>query len=275
MEYSFFFKNHKNQRLFGILHAPEQKLAKGVTILYCSPIFEEKLHSHRVLVNFSRYAASKGIHVLRFDYYGDGESEGLFEEASIESRIDDIESAVEYVKNQVNPSLIILLGLRLGGTLAVLAGESLPKVDGIVAWSPIIDVKQYLYELLRINLSYQLTVHKKIQYNREALISQIMSGGSVNIEGYELTNPLFNEAVHINLLTSAHQFNQPVFVCQINEKQVPDKMLQIFFDSLNVENKQLKNFEESRFWLTQKRIYSPCTELFNSTTKWILSVLSK
>lgn len=89
-ETPFFFRNQKRQRLFGILHEANNEkcvLRCEAAIICCHPLFEEKLHSHRIMVNFARYAASQGFHVLRFDYFGDGESEGLFEQASVSSRI--------------------------------------------------------------------------------------------------------------------------------------------------------------------------------------------
>jgi uncharacterized protein len=273
MEYPFFFKNKNNQRLFGILHSPEKALAGGVAIVCCNPLFEEKLHAHRILVNFARYAVGQGFHVLRFDYYGDGESEGLFEEATITSRIQDIKSAVGLVEKRINPSLIILLGLRLGGTLAIITANNSPQIGGIVAWAPILKVKEYLYEVLRINLSNQLAVHKKILHSRKALIAQINSGKSVNIEGYELSNPFFDQAVRINLLTGGNNLKKPICVFQISEKHGTDKELQKFVDDLENENVEFKKLEESRFWLTQKIIYPACSELFSLTTKWIVSIL--
>jgi uncharacterized protein len=274
MESSFFFKNKNNYRLFGIMHTPERALAGKVAIVCCSPLFEEKLHSHRILVNFARYAADQGIHVLRFDYYGDGESEGLFEEASTVSRIQDIESAVGFIEKEVNPSLIILLGLRLGGTLAILTAHNILKIGGIVAWAPIINVKEYLHQILRINLSNQLAVHKRILCNREGLIAQIMSGKSVNIEGYELSKPFFDQAVRINLLRDRHNLKKPICIFQISEKHATDKELQKFVDDLENENVEFQKLEESRFWLTQKIIYPACTELYSLTTKWIVSFLN-
>lgn len=274
MEFSFFFKNKNNQRIFGILHSPDRALAGGVAIICCNPLFEEKLHSHRILVNFARYAADQGIYVLRFDYYGDGESEGLFEETSVRSRIQDIESAVSFVEKEVSPSLIILLGLRFGATLAILAANTLPQIDSIITWAPIVNVKEYLHKALRVNLSNQLTVHKKILYDRDELIDQIISGKSVNIEGYELSNPFYDQAVHIDLFLEGSQLDKPICVYQISEKCIVDKELSKFINCFENQTVEFKKIVESRFWMTQKIIYPDCMELFSSTTKWVMTVLT-
>src|SRR3982751_2205696 len=90
-----FFPNRENQRLFSVLHrVPSANLA-GVV---CPPLFDEKLWSHRVLVNFARFVAARGVSVLRFDYFGDGESDGRFEDASVSTRLRDIEDAVDFCR---------------------------------------------------------------------------------------------------------------------------------------------------------------------------------
>ena len=275
IESPFFFENKTNRRLFGILHECDAKKAErlcGAAIIYCHPLFEEKLHSHRVMVNFARYAANRGIHVLRFDYFGDGESEGFFEEASISSRISDIFAAIRIAEDRLQASKIFLLGLRLGATLALLASGNHEMVAGIAAWSPIIKGKEYIHTMLRVNLSKQMIVHKKILYNSDALIEKITLGELVNVDGYEISNSLFSEAINIDLVKEPKKTERPIFLVQISPSQKTEKQMQEFLNSSKHGKVHFKIVNEKKFWDPQKVLYSSCEELFSTTVNWISDI---
>ena len=88
METPLFFKNI-NYKLFGVLHQPEHgELTKpSLGIVFCHPFAEEKLIVHRVMVNLARRLTKEGIYCLRFDYMGHGDSDGNFEDSTIETRL--------------------------------------------------------------------------------------------------------------------------------------------------------------------------------------------
>src|SRR5210317_2099212 len=91
MEEPFFFKNRAN-RLFGVKHIPDCSPADtGIVLIHA--FGEEKLWSHRVLVNFARAAARRGYSVLRFDLSGHGDSDGQTEDCTVETFLADIETA--------------------------------------------------------------------------------------------------------------------------------------------------------------------------------------
>src|SRR5689334_5188820 len=149
-----FFLNRDGQRLFGVLH---HGAAAGLAVVVCAPLFDEKLWSHRVFVNFARYCAARGVSVLRFDYYGDGESEGRFEDASVSTRLRDIQDAIEFCRRETGAARVVLVGLAYGATLALRAAlETSAQVAGVVAWSPVIDGKRYINDILRAHLSAQM-----------------------------------------------------------------------------------------------------------------------
>ena len=123
IETPFFFPNADYQ-LFGVLHEPENQTQR-TGFVFCSPFAEEKLWTHRVFVSFAREMAHRGYFVLRFDYMGHGDSEGDFEDSTIESRLSDIKCAVRTLKEKTkNGATVGLLGLRLGATLAALVAEN-------------------------------------------------------------------------------------------------------------------------------------------------------
>ena len=107
--------------------------------MFCHPFAEEKLWSHRVFVNFARELVKIGYTVLRFDYMGHGDSDGKFEESSIETRVSDIKCALQLLREKINDkSKINLLGLRLGATLAAIVAEAAENINRLILWKKII-----------------------------------------------------------------------------------------------------------------------------------------
>ena len=71
----------------------------------------------------------------------------------------------------------------------------------IILWEPIINGSAYMREMIRINLSTQASVYKEIRYNTEALIQMMKEGKTVNVDGYEMAWPLYEQISRIDLLT--------------------------------------------------------------------------
>ena len=59
-----------------------------------------------------------GMHTLRFDYLGTGDSAGDVEQASPAQWVADVKAAVEEIQGRLPASSVTLVGLRLGATLA-------------------------------------------------------------------------------------------------------------------------------------------------------------
>jgi uncharacterized protein len=264
-----FFANRDGRRLFSVLHRPQDDGARGLAVVVCAPLFEEKLWSHRVLVHFARHLAAQGVAVLRFDYFGDGESEGRFEDASVESRLRDVADAVQYCRSQTEAAAVALVGLGYGGTLAVSAGAA-PEagIAGVVAWSPVIDGDRYVNDLLRANLSAQMVVHRKVIHDREALIAQILDNQPVSIEGYEIGRDLFTQMRKLDLLASLRATRRPMLIQQV----APAPRVESQYAALPGLGNPAVSFEtvtELKFWAQQKSVFPPCNELFARTHEWL------
>lgn len=264
-----FFLNRERRRLFGVLHEADAPARRGFGVVCCAPLFEEKLWSHRVLVNLARFLAARGIGTLRFDYFGDGESEGRFEEASVLSRVADTLDAVERCRAQTNVEHVYVLGLRYGATLALSTAMQNTSVAGVVAWAPVIDGDRYLNDILRAHLTAQMVVYRKVIHDREALIGQLGAGRTVNVEGYEISGQLYEQMRAIKVPDLVRGASKPVLIQQIGPS-----------DSLDHSYVELAGFgnpavavqpiRESKFWTQQRSIYPPCEELFTRTATWLL-----
>jgi alpha/beta superfamily hydrolase len=266
-----FFRSRSGQRLFGILHqADTSAVGKQVAVVFCAALFEEKLWSHRVMVNCARFLAKHGISVLRFDYFGDGESEGRFEEASVTSRVTDTIDALRFCREQTDAQHVFVLGLSYGATLAVQAGLREQSAAGVVAWAPVIDGGKYVQDLLRVNLSAQMVVHRRVVHDREALVAKILNDEFVNIEGYELGRQLYLEIVSADVRAILSDATKPTLILQIAPGERVDNQYGWLTEPVNARV-QFGLIRQEKFWTQQKSAFPPSNELFNRTRDWLLS----
>lgn len=210
-----FFLAREGHRLFAVLHEPAGP-ASGRTLVFCHPLAEEKLWSHRTFVAFARELAASGHLALRFDYMGNGDSDGDFSEASVETAIADIVSAIDWLRERSGRHRTTLVGLRFGATVAALVAERTPGIDELVLWAPIVDGARYMQELLRINVATQSAVYREIRHDRAQLVEQMRGGSAVNVDGYQLTLALFEQSSAIRLDASPKTFRGRCLVVQID-----------------------------------------------------------
>lgn len=133
--------------LFGIDDAPQGTAATKGAVLLCYPFGAEYMRSHRAMRELARRLAELGFHVLRFDYFGCGDSSGLASEATLDEWVDNACAALDELREASGIALPSILGLRLGAAVAALALGRGAKADGLVLWDPIVSGRAYLDEL--------------------------------------------------------------------------------------------------------------------------------
>ena len=145
--------------------------------------------SHRVLYQLAVKLSRRGIHVLRFDYYGCGDSAGDFEQGSLGQWVRDIHRASIELARQSNLSLISVLGLRLGATLALMAASQSDHFSSLILWQPILEGPRYLKELSDIQKKFS----KRIKGNKRSV-----SGNTQEVLGFPLTAELKQDLKEIS-----------------------------------------------------------------------------
>jgi exosortase A-associated hydrolase 2 len=275
IETPFFFRNG-DYNLFGVLHHPtdESKTNSKTGIVFCDPFGEEKLWAHRVMVNFARDLARNSFWAFRFDCMGHGDSDGNFEDSTIETRVSDIHRAVEVLKEKTNVKQIGLLGLRLGGTLGMLASKRNRTIDILILWNPVISGNSYIQECLRSNLAMQMSTYRRILHTREQLISELISGKLVNIDGYLISADLYQQLSGIDLLNQQENCAKRVFIVQIQKSEQAERALDdldrlcLRIREYAEEVKKVKVCEDS-FWRELKAYYQRADTLFGVTLEWL------
>ncbi|MEQ1794012.1 MAG: alpha/beta hydrolase [Nitrospira sp.] len=263
-----FFENGA-YRLFGVLHEPAAA-PSGWGWVFCHPFAEEKLWAQRVYVSFARMLAARGARVLRFDAMGNGDSQGEFSDSSVDTMLSDIGCAIKMLERSSGTALSVgLLGLRFGATLAALAAEQYSTVGKLVLWEPIVDGGKYMQELLRVNLTTQTAIYKEIRHNREALVRMMREEGrTVNVDGYEIAYPCYEQASAVKLNEGGKRFAGPCLIVQMGRAGQPIrsevKALQATYRSADI-----REVVEEPFWKEIKQWYRTAPNLFETTSAWV------
>lgn len=133
------------RRLFGILDPAQTRSSQPQAAVICYPWGPEYIFSHRALRHLSRQLAARGFNVLRFDYYGSGDSAGDDSEMRLSGSCEDIVAAIEELKDICDAKAVTLIGLRLGASLAAQIATSRRKdVTALVMWDPAVSGPEHL-----------------------------------------------------------------------------------------------------------------------------------
>lgn len=116
--------------LAGVLHSPAD--GASACIIACHGLFSSK--DSEKYVDIAHRFCEENLAVLRFDFRGCGESGGKFEDTSLTGRMEDLESALNFVQEQGYESVGVM-GSSLGGTVAVLAAAKDRRVKALVTWA--------------------------------------------------------------------------------------------------------------------------------------------
>ena len=185
-----------NSRLWGALHSPHGR--PRAAVLFCHPLFEERKSACRVMVDSARALAQDGALCLRFDYRGCGDSPGDFTDHGVSDWIEDIGAAFRHLKDRAGACPCGILGLRLGGTLSLMAAAISPlEADFLALWAPVADGRAYLQNEFRRKLVAEMVMFGSSRATRESLVEELQAGRSIDLEGYTLSPALYRELCDI------------------------------------------------------------------------------
>jgi alpha/beta superfamily hydrolase len=137
----------RDKLLFGIYHPAAAKPVRSIGVVICPPVGVEYVQTHRALRQVALYLSKAGFHVLRFDYFGTGDSGGDTIEASFPQWLDDVSVAMDELKDTAGVSECSLIGLRLGASLAMLSTAQRDDIRDIILWDPIVHGQDYIDDL--------------------------------------------------------------------------------------------------------------------------------
>src|SRR5713226_8816530 len=119
--------------LFCVLHHPSDRPSVGVVI--CPSILSEELKIYGTQVLAARAFAAGGLAVVRFHYRGTGHSGGTMGDTTVDTMLEDVGTAVAYLKDESGVDALAFCGGRFGGLIAGLASQTHPGAP-LLLWEP-------------------------------------------------------------------------------------------------------------------------------------------
>lgn len=143
-----FYFGRSERPLFGVYSHGRPNADVSHSVLLCYPVGSEYMRAHRAFRQLNTLLNRAGMNVLRFDYSCTGDSGGDGIESSVEAWLDDVDWALDELKDNADTETVSVAGLRLGATLATRASAIRDDVDHLLLWDPIVSGSDYLDAVL-------------------------------------------------------------------------------------------------------------------------------
>ena len=167
-------------------------MARGTAVVLVCPLGHEYVRSHRAFQKLATLLERRGYPVLRFDFSGSGDSEGDLEEARLDHWLDDLSTSLAEVRRRSGARQVVLVGMRLGASVAAIFAARRPDVDALVLWDAIVSGDEYVHELE--------TLQRDVSRSTSASFrGPLTDPEGMEVLGFELAGPLLADLRDIDL----------------------------------------------------------------------------
>lgn len=185
----------------GILHTPEQSknksAGKNPGLVLCHGFTGNKIGLHRIFVKAARYFSSLGFAVLRFDFSGCGDSDGNYEDITIDGQVQETIAAINYISSlsDIAKDKVYLTGLSMGGAVASLTAPEAKTLAGLVLWAPVANLYEDILGIVG-----------------SRLLEEIRDKGIAEYQGFALGRPFVQSLQNNFPLLSISNYQGPVLI---------------------------------------------------------------
>ena len=136
------FANRNGLGLFGILHLPAEARGTDVAVLLLSPGVKMRVGPERLYCKMAERFVGLGLPVLRFDFFGLGDSEGevteellkdVYNHIEVGRFVEDTIDAMDWMAREYGTRRFILSGLCGGAITGLLTAQRDLRVAGLLA----------------------------------------------------------------------------------------------------------------------------------------------
>ncbi|XP_073277611.1 putative uncharacterized protein YDL057W isoform X2 [Primulina huaijiensis] len=181
MQQKITISNKRGEKLFGVLH----ETGSSKVVVLCHGFRSSK--EFDTMVNLAQVLENNGISAFRFDFSGNGESEGSFHFGNYLSEVEDLRAVTEYFES-VKRAAVVVLGHSKGGNVVLLYASKYHDIPAVVNVSGRYDLKRGLEERLGKNFLERL--------NKEGYIDIKTRTGEVD---YQVTKESLMDRLNTNM----------------------------------------------------------------------------
>jgi len=264
-----FFLDTPSRRLFVLLFNPVRETTRRAVILHIPAFAEEMNKSRAMVVAQARAMATQGFTVLVPDYFGTGDSQGDFSEASWQIWLKDMRFCQQWLQSQYGNE-IILWGLRLGALMALeLASQD--TTSKLILWNPVLLGEQFMLQFLRLRLANSI-IYGDNKEKLADLKQRLEQGGRIEVAGYQLSAALFEQVCELKAkalqLSSVKNVLWTDVSTNTKPLAVPAQAVVDQWQAAEIEV-NVKPVMGYQFWNTQE--ISRADSLIEVTTDWLNS----
>jgi pimeloyl-ACP methyl ester carboxylesterase len=133
------FKDMQGHQVSAVLSRPSQPSNSAVVL--CHGFLSSKNSTTNKAL--TRMLNAAGIATFRFDFFGQGDSEGPFEDITVSVAVGQAHAAVEFSRSQ-GYERIGLMGSSFGGLVAILTASQRQDISGLALKCPVVDFAEEL-----------------------------------------------------------------------------------------------------------------------------------
>lgn len=184
------------QQIVGMFHTPQTR-APAPAVAFLHGFRGDKVEPHRIFVKMARALCQHGIAALRFDFRGSGDSAGEFSEVTLSGEIRDARAALDFLRGAagVDAQRLGLLGLSLGGLVAVLTAAQDRRVRALALWGAVAEPRRAVQ-----------------QKTTPETAAQLQARGVADLGGWPIGAGLVRELMSAEPLRTAERLRVPTLV---------------------------------------------------------------
>ncbi len=220
METDIHFLNHLGERLFGTHHRPDAPSEYGVVLGHC---FTCTRHTGILREAGARLTAA-GFHVLRFDFSGNGQSEGVFIETSYTKYITEMEVAANFLKTY-GVKWLGFAGHSMGAAISVLASSRLSGIQAVCAIAG---------RLTGMDPTRIFSLDQKRQFQETGRLEFVSRGRNL-----ELDSRFLNDMLSHDMLAAVASLSIPLLIVQGTRDDIVPSDQALKAHSVNPDHSEL------------------------------------
>lgn len=220
MEQPVYFYNDHGEKLAGTLHLPDAPTAYGVVFGHC---FTCSRHTG-ILRHICRRLVEEDFMALRFDFSGNGQSEGVFSESTYSKQISEMKTAAAFISGR-GASWLGFAGHSMGAVIALITAAQMNLVKAVCTLAG---------RFTGLSSAHFLNQNQRIELQRTGRVVFSSRGRAL-----VLSEHLFADSKQYNLPKIVASFHSPLLVVHGDDDEIVPVQEAYAAQDLNTKSVQL------------------------------------